>query len=203
MAMMAPQVPVPHWQQSTQPVDFFAMKGVVEILLDEVGAPHAGFRQATRPPFHPGRCAVISIDSQDIGVMGEVHPDVRARYDLSQRAYIALIEWDSLARHLDILKPYAPVPRFPSADRDLALVLPQTVPAAHVESVLHSSGGSILREVRIFDVYTGAPIPEGSKSMAIALRFQANDRTLTDAEVEAAMTQLRQAATRELGANLR
>lgn len=189
--------------KSSTGIDFFALKAVVETALSELGAPKVNFRGATRAPFHPGRCAVLSIDSQDIGVMGEVHPAVRARYDLHQRAYLAVLDFDILARHVDLLKPYAPISRFPMVERDLALVLNDDVVASRVEGVLRNAGGELLREARVFDVYKGAPIPAGQKSVAIALRFQSNERTLKDEEVEDLMTRLRQAAQSELGAILR
>jgi len=189
--------------KSSTGIDFFALKAVVETALSELGAPKINFRKATRAPFHPGRCAVLSIDSQDIGVMGEVHPPVRARYDLHQRAYLAVLDFDILARHVDLLKPYAPISRFPLVERDLALVLNDDVVASRVEGLLRNVGGELLREARVFDVYKGAPISEGQKSVAIALRFQSNERTLKDEEVEDLMTRLRQAAQNELGASLR
>ena len=189
--------------KSSTGIDFFALKAVLETTLWELGTPKINFRRATRAPFHPGRCAVLSIDSQDIGVMGEVHPEVRARYDLHQRAYIAVLDFDILARHVDLLKPYSPISRFPLVERDLALVLNDDVVASRVEESLRNAGGELLREARVFDVYKGAPIPEGQKSVAVALRFQSNERTLKDEEVEDLMTRLRQAAQNELGANLR
>ncbi|HVF85656.1 MAG TPA: phenylalanine--tRNA ligase subunit beta, partial [Abditibacteriaceae bacterium] len=189
--------------KSSTGIDFFALKAVLETALWELGAPKINFRRATRAPFHPGRCAVLSIDSQDIGVMGEVHPEVRARYDLNQRAYIAFVDFDILARHVDLLKPYSPISRFPIVERDLALVLNDDVVASRVEGALRNAGGELLREARVFDIYKGAPIPENQKSVAIALRFQSNERTLKDEEVEELMTRLRQAAQNELGASLR
>ncbi len=183
--------------------DFFSLKAVLETALWELGAPKINFRGATRAPFHPGRCAVLSIDGQDIGVMGEIHPEIQARYDLTQRAYLAVLEFDVLARHLDLLKPYSPISRFPVVERDLALVLDDEVSAARVEQSLRNAGGELLREARVFDVYKGAPIPESQKSVAVALRFQSDERTLKDEEIEALMSRLRQAAEQELGAILR
>ena len=203
LAMVAPQTPRAHWQKGADVVDFFTLKNVVETALWELGAPRVNFRQATRAPFHPGRCAVLSIDSQDVGVMGEVHPDTSTRYELTQRAYIAILEFDALTRHIDLLKPYSPLPRFPAIERDLALVLAHDVPAAHIENTLKNNGGELLQSAQVFDIYKGAPIPDGEKSVSVALRFQSNERTLTDEEVEAAMNNLRQAAARELGANMR
>lgn len=189
--------------KSSTGIDFFALKAVIETALSELGAPKVNFRRATRAPFHPGRCAVLSIDSQDIGVMGEVHPTVRARYDLHQRAYVAVLDFDILARHVNLLRPYAPISRFPIVERDLALVLNDDVVASRLEESLRNAGGELLREARVFDVYKGAPIPPGQKSVAITLRFQSNDRTLKDEEVEELMARLRQAAQTELGATLR
>ncbi len=189
--------------RSATPTDFFSMKAVLETALWELGAPKINFRQATRAPFHPGRCAVLSLDSQDIGVMGEIHPEIRARYDLTQRATIVVLEFDVLARHVDLLKPYSPISRFPVVERDLALVLNDEIVAAQIEATLRKAGGELLKEARVFDVYKGAPIPENQKSIAIALRFQSSERTLTDEEIEASMLRLRQAAQSELGASLR
>ena len=203
LAMTSPQTPRAHWQKGADVVDFFTLKTVVETALWELGAPRVNFRQATRAPFHPGRCAVLSIDSQDIGVMGEVHPDTSTRYDISGRAYLAIFEFDALTRHIDLLKPYSPLPRFPAIERDLALVLANDVPASLIENTLKNNGGELLQSAQVFDIYTGAPIPDGQKSVSVALRFQSAERTLTDEEVEAAMNNLRQSATRELGANMR
>jgi phenylalanyl-tRNA synthetase beta chain len=108
-----------------------------------------------------------------------------------------------LVRHIALLKQYQPLDRFPAIERDLALVLRAEQPAATVEGVLRSAGGELLRNVRTFDVYTGAPIPEGFKSMALSLLFRAEDRTLTDTEIEALMLQIRSAAEQELDATLR
>jgi phenylalanyl-tRNA synthetase beta chain len=132
-----------------------------------------------------------------------VHPDVAARYDLAGRAVIGVLDFDPLVRHIALLKQYQPLVRFPAIERDLALVLRAEQPAAMVEGVLRAAGGELLRSVRTFDVYTGAPVPEGSKSMALSLLFRADDRTLTDTEIEALMSQIRSAAEQELGATLR
>jgi phenylalanyl-tRNA synthetase beta chain len=205
MALLQPAIATAHWQKSVtaSPADFFSLKAVVETTLSELGVPPLQWRAATEAPFHPGRCARLSIDSQDVGVLGEVHPDIAERYDLAGRAVIGTIDFDPLVRHIALLKQYEPLGRFPGIERDLALVLDANRPAASVESVLRQAGGELLRSVRTFDVYTGAPIPAGSKSMALSLLFRADDRTLTDTEIEALMAQIRNAAEQELSATLR
>jgi phenylalanyl-tRNA synthetase beta chain len=202
-ALMDSQTPTPHWQKSGTPADFFTLKAAIENLFLELGAPRPQWRPATEPSFHPGRYATISIDSQVLGYAGEIHPEVAARYDLSSRAYYAEIEFDAVVRHLSLMKKYVPLPRFPSADRDLALVVATNIASADIENLLRRSGGPYLREVRTFDIYTGAPIPEGSKSVALALQFRHDDRTLTDEEVEGAMQAVRTVAESQLGASLR
>lgn len=171
--------------------------------MGELGAPPPQWNATEMMPFHPGRCASISVDGQDLGILGEVHPEVAERYDLPGRAYLAQIDFDSLVRHLDLLKPYKPLSRFPSVQRDLAFVLPSDVPASVVENVLRGAGGALLRGVNTFDVYAGANIPEGHKSLAISLEFRADDRTLTDGEADAALQAARAAVESKLGAKLR
>ncbi len=204
VALLAPPTPPAHWQGTPPaPADFYALKGIVETVLSELGASPAQWRATREDGFHPGRCAALAVEGQDIGIVGEAHPEVAARYDLTGRAYLATLHFDALVRHISLLKNYQPPSRFPIIERDLALVLRQDITASQVEATLQNAGGGLLQNVRTFDVYTGAPIADGSKSLALALRFGSAERTLTDAEVEAAMTQIRAAAERELAATLR
>jgi phenylalanyl-tRNA synthetase beta chain len=203
IALMDGVTAQPHWQKRSTSIDFFTLKAVIETMLDEIGAPSPRFQPVANPPFHPGRCAAVSIDAQDVALLGEVHPEVVARYDLTNRAYLAVIDFDAVVRHLSLIKKYTPLPRFPVIDRDLALVLRADVLSADVEAVLRDGGGELLRSVQTFDVYSGPPIPEGFKSLALALRFRAEDRTLTDAEVDASMAKIRAAAERAFDARVR
>ena len=193
----------PNWQKTDTGLDFFTLKAIVENLVRGMGCPEPTFQSATQPGFHPGRCALASIDGQEIGVLGQAHPTVAARYDLGGRAYVAELDFGSLVRHAEISRRALPIARFPASERDIALVLRDDVPAARVQSVLREAAGELLEEVQVFDVYRGAPIEAGSKSLALSLRFRSPERTLTEDEVEAAMTRVRQAARDSLGAILR
>lgn len=197
--------PASHWQKekAATPADFFELKGIVERALSGLGAPTPVFRAAQNSPFHPGRCAALSINGEDLGLLGEIHPDVAERYELRQRAYIAVIDFESLVRHIAIVPQYSPISRQPHSDRDLAVVVPEKVSAAALESTVRHAAGVLLESSRVFDVYQGAPIEPDFKSVAIALRFRAQDRTLGEDEIEAAMQNAREAAARELGAQLR
>jgi len=197
--------PQQHWQKENvaPATDFFTLKGLVERTLTGIGAPLPNFRATQNAPFHPGRCAALSIDGEDIGLLGEVHPDYAERYELRQRAYLAVIDFDALVRHIALVPHYTPFSKLPPADRDIALIVPEKTTAASLESSIRRAAGSLLESARVFDVYQGKNIEEGFKSIAVALRFRAADRTLQDTEVETAMYEIREAAARELGAQLR
>ena len=195
--------PLANWQKIATPIDFFSLKAMVENLIAAMGAPVAQWSATQRASFHPGRCALISVDGHELGVAGEVHPDIAENYDLTQRAFVAEIDFEALLRHVAIAPHYVPIVRFPPSDRDLALVLKREVLAAQVEAVLQAAGGPVLESVRVFDIYTGPPIGENEKSLTLALRFRSPHGTLTDGEVDAAMTRLREVATEQLGAQLR
>lgn len=194
--------PAPHWQKEAAPVDFFALKAIVENVLREFGAPPPVLAPSQHPAFHPGRCAMLSLGGEELGVLGEVHPRVAADHDLAGRAYIAQIDFDALVRHVSLVRRYAPFSRFPAIERDLALLVPQQVAAGALVDAAWRAGGAHLESARIFDVYQGANLPEGQKSIALALRFRAPDRTLEEAEVEAAQGRILQAQG-VLGARLR
>ena len=193
----------PHWQKQEVPADFYALKSVIAALLSALGAPEGEYRTAQHSSLHPGRSAEVFLNGESLGVLGEVHPDVREKYSLKSRAVVAELDWKTLSKQASLSRTAQPIARVPSSDRDLALLLKNEVTAGQVETVARRAGGELLESAHVFDVYTGSGIPEGHKSVAISLRFRAPDRTLTEDEVEAAMNAIRQAAQSELGAQLR
>ena len=196
--------PAADWQkQNDAAINFFSLKGIVERIFNGLGAPTAVFRVGQNPPFHPGRCAVASLNGEDVGVLGEVHPDVAERYELRHRAYIALIDFDALVRHISIMPRFAPFGKTPPADRDIALVVPEKVNAATIENTVRAAAGVLLETAHVFDVYQGENIARGFKSVAVALRFRAPDKTLQESEIEAAMQSVRENCAAQLGAQLR
>lgn len=193
----------PHWQKQNTAIDFFTLKGIVERIFNGLGAPTAVFRATQNPPFHPGRCAAASLNGEDVGMLGEIHPDIAERYELRHRAYIALIDFDALVRHISITPKFDPFSKTPPADRDIALVVPEKTSAAAIESTVRAAAGVLLENARVFDVYQGENIADGFKSMAVALRFRAPDRTLQESEIEAAMQSVRESCAAKLDAQLR
>jgi phenylalanyl-tRNA synthetase beta chain len=145
-----------------------------------------GVRAASRPPWHPGRCAEILLDGLGIGHAGELHPGVCKAYGVPARTAVAEIDLDALMARAVTITPAPRFSNYPVAKEDVALVVAADVPAAAVAETLREGAGELLESVRLFDLYTGEQIGEGKKSLAFALRFRAGDRTLTEAETAAA-----------------
>ena len=186
-------------------MDFFRLKGIVESLLTRLGMmDQVEFRAEKELPFlHPGRAAVMEAKEKAIGYLGEVHPLVLERYDIGVRAYVAVISIDDLVVLSNLDKRYQPLPKFPAISRDLSLVLREDIPVRAIEKTIQKYAGPNLRQIRLFDVYTGAQIEAGFKSVSFALEFRSEERTLVDEEVKNTMHQVVEALEKEYGAVLR
>ncbi|UDY25290.1 phenylalanine--tRNA ligase subunit beta [Nocardioides sp. Kera G14] len=172
------------WGQGTQ-AGWQDALAVVRRLGDELGV-HIDLANSTRAPWHPGRCAVVSVDGEEIGHAGELHPAVCKAFGLPERSAALELELDALMR-LAPDRPLAPqFSAFPVAKEDVALVVDAEVPVAAVEEALREGAGDLLESVRLFDLYTGDQVGAGRKSLAFALRFRAPDRTLAEGEATAA-----------------
>ncbi|HLN78785.1 MAG TPA: phenylalanine--tRNA ligase subunit beta [Nocardioidaceae bacterium] len=161
------------WADALEAVRTLARSFAVEVEL----------RSAVYAPWHPGRCAEVVLEGTVIGHAGELHPRVCKAFGVPPRTAVAEVDLDAL---MDAAVPVVPAPAFstyPVAKEDVALVVDADIPAAAVAATLREGAGTLLESVRLFDVYTGAQIGEGKKSLAFAMRFRAPDRTLTDAEV--------------------
>jgi phenylalanyl-tRNA synthetase beta chain len=195
-----------------RPADFYDLKGVLERLLDGLHISRYRFTPTQHPTFHPGRCALLELPRRSaegeetfspVGVLGEVHPLVQQRYDLPYRAYLAELDLELLYAAVPDKLTYEPISRHQELTRDLAVVVDMQVPAQDVQDTIVQSGGELLRSVALFDVYTGDPIQAGKKSLTYSLTFQAQDRTLTDAEANVLQERIVHALSEQYGAVLR
>lgn len=194
------------WGMKDARVDFYTLKAVVEQLCDGLNVPPVEFRRALFPVFHRGRCAEVWMGGERIGVMGEVAATVQEAYDLPTRAYLFELELDPLLDAAQPYRQYDPLPRFPAALRDLALVVPDddAHSAAALEAAIREVGGEWLWKVAAFDLYRDRErLGEGIKSVAFRLTFRSPDRTLTDEELDAAVERISEHVERKLGAKLR
>ncbi len=193
------------WNVPTESVTatYYHLKGIVEALVGDLRIPGASFVPAPAPWLHPGRAAVLSVNGDVVGTLGELHPQIGARYDLVSSVYVADLDVDALLRRAVLRHQYTPLPRFPPVRRDIALVAPAAVSAQQVEEVIAAAGGSVLVSMELFDVYTGPPIPKGHRNLAYALSFQSPDRTLAAEEVDGVIARIKHALAQRLQAKIR
>ncbi|MDR1532072.1 MAG: phenylalanine--tRNA ligase subunit beta [Clostridiales bacterium] len=183
--------------------DFYAVKGCCERLFSVLGITGVDYIPSDKEPFmHPGRCAEILCAGQDVGFCGEIHPLVAENYELP-KTYVAVIDADFLYKAANMERKYKPVPKFPSIQRDIALLVPENKPVRDLECAIREKGGEFLEKVQLFDVYKGGQVPAGFKSAAYSLAFRALDRTLTDDEVTAVMKDVLTNLEKTCGATLR
>jgi phenylalanyl-tRNA synthetase beta chain len=193
------------WREQDPPrADFFTLKGVVEALLAGLHVGGVDFEPVENPLVTPGRAARVTVQGSAVGLLGEVHPQVRARFDLAvQPVCVAELDLERLFLLVPASFGVRPVPRFPPVLEDIALVVDGATSAGAVAGALREAGGSLLAEVHLFDVYQGPQVDAGKKSLAFSLAFQSPDRTLTDAEVEKEKARILAAVSERLGARLR
>lgn len=193
------------WQPADEAsMDFFDLKGIVEALAAALHLNPLRFEPIEDSTFHPGKCARVSVDGVELGVMGEVHPIIRSRYELSEYGVAACdLDLAALLQARPAGWALAPVPTYPPVLEDLALIVDDDLPAERVEAVIRQAGGEWIAAVRLFDLYRGPPIEAGKKSLAYSLTYQAPDRTLTDSEVRQVRERIVELLKEELGARLR
>jgi phenylalanyl-tRNA synthetase beta chain len=188
------------WGEKSRAADFYDAKGDLETLFAGSGADWR-FVADRHPALHPGRSARILRDGQPVGWLGALHPSLLAKLDLAED--VVLFELDAAAAATAALpKPEAPS-EFPSSRRDLAFILSDSVTVETLLATVRAAGGDLLKLARIFDVYHGAGVPEGSKSIALGLIFQSASRTLNDEEVDAAVRGITASVITQLGASFR
>lgn len=185
-------------------MDFFSFKGAIEALLDECRAENVKFvAEREDPSYHPGRCARVYAGDTLIGVFGQVHPMVTLNYGLESEVYAAELSFDALYACRGCEPVYRPLPRFPAATRDIAVVCAEPVTVGALEDCIRTAAGGLLREATLFDVYRGPGILPGMKSVAFSLVLRADDRSLTSEEADAVMADIVASLEREQDARLR
>jgi phenylalanyl-tRNA synthetase beta chain len=190
------------WLAKPEPLDLFDLKGVVETLLAGLLASDVTFRANETPAFLTTAARVFAGD-RELGWLGELSPTVTDALDLAGPVFAFELKVSELLAAAEPFPLYTPLPRYPAVYLDVALVLAEGVPAARVTEVLYQHGRPWLVEARLFDVYTGPPIPAGKRSLAFRLTYRDPERTLTDEAVQQHHQRLVAALGQELGAELR
>jgi phenylalanyl-tRNA synthetase beta chain len=174
----------PHWAFPQRPIDFYDIKGCVEDLLDALQIKDAKFNKAEDIPYlHPGKASKVVLDHEVLGVLGEVHPEVLGHYDVQGKGYLFEMDFSKMVKWAGEGRRFQPLPKFPAVYRDLSVVVDRAMEAERVMEAIRTFRQPTVEEVTLFDIYQDPPIPEGKKGITYRVRFQANDRTLTDEEV--------------------
>ncbi len=184
--------------------DFYTMKGVIEEFFDKAGLsgkeiydPNAG-----KPFLHPGRQANVIYDGKVVGYLGELHPQVADNYSIKDRVYVAVIDMPEVVALADFGRKYEGIAKFPAVSRDVSMVMKKNILVGEVEKVFEAKGGQYLESYELFDLYEGAQIATGYKSVAYSLTFRAKDKTLEETDYAPAMEKILK-ALEEMGIELR
>ena len=188
-------------------MDFYAMKGTIEAILKDLRVDEIRFQGPTGAPsdasYHPGRCATVWAGSSCIGIFGQIHPLAARNYGVDTEFYCAELSLDQLGQAQGPDPEYVPLPKFPAVERDIAVVCDKAVTVGALEDCIRKGAKGLLKDVALFDIYTGAGIPEGKKSVAFSLTLRADDRSLTSEEADADVKSILETLEKDLGAVLR
>ncbi len=183
--------------------DYYTLKGIVETLLSNLNIKEYEIISCnTEKAFHSGRTAKIIVNDTELCTLGEISPLVLKNYEIDERVYCALIDFETLINCIGIENKYKPLPKFPSSTRDLALICDESLQVYEIEKVIKQQCGNILEKFELFDVYRGKQINKGFKSVAYTLVFRASDKTLSDIEIDKIMENLL-VSLKKIGVTLR
>ncbi|MBQ9161845.1 MAG: phenylalanine--tRNA ligase subunit beta [Clostridia bacterium] len=189
-------------------VDFYDLKGVIENVLELAGVAGVKFTACTdNAAYHPGRCASFSVqkngETVNLGLLGQIHPAVASDYGFDKPVFCASVNFDELWDAADMTIDYTPLPKFPATTRDLSFICSKDIEVGAIEEVMVKAGGKLVETVALFDIYEGANIGEGNKSLAFRVTLRAADRTLTVEEAEKATKKILKDLEYKLGLKLR
>ena len=191
------------WQGEKKAVDFYVLKGMITALFEKLGINDAiEWKAAQRKDLHPGRTAILLLNGEEIGYVGQVHPTVQKELDLKD-TYVFEIKAEPIFTCEKQALKYDPIAKFPSITRDIALVVDKDITAGELETVIRSAGGRLLHEVHVFDLYEGDKMEAGKKSIAFSLTYLDKEKTLTDEEVVNAHEKVLTAVKEQCKAELR
>lgn len=185
-------------------IDFYALKGLIENVLEAISVNRYDIeKEAENNSYHPGRCANLKVGIDTIATIGEVHPEVLMNYDIEKRAYLAEVNITKLVKYARENKKYVEVPKFPAVERDIAMIVDESVEVGKIEKIITKKGKKQLESVKLFDIYRDDKIGENKKSVAYSLIFRDKNKTLSDDEINVAMENIIAELKKEVGAELR
>ena len=185
--------------------DFYALKGVIENILDKAGIEKAKFVSFSEDKaYHSGRCAkILTADGKELGIFGQIHPLTAKNYDVSLPVYAAELSFDAIFDNSDMTIDYKPLPKFPAVSRDFSFICDESLEVGAIEEVMEKAAGKLCEDVKLFDIFRGEKIGEGKKSVAFRVILRAPDRTLTVEEADKVSNKILKDLSFKLGLNIR
>ena len=191
------------WNWGTIPLDFYYLKGMSEQIAESFNLSFEFLPETEVAFLHPGRAACIKVQGVSIGTIGELHPFVKENYEIDNLVYLLELDLDKISDLYDAHIDYREIGRYPTVERDLAILLKEDINVNEAEKIIKESGGELLKGFHLFDVYRGKQVPEGYKSLAFSLIYQSLEKTLTDIEVNEVHERIQKDLAEGLGAQLR
>jgi len=192
-----------NWKERPREIDFFDLKGVVELFLSSLGIKDYTISKKDSFVFREPFSSLIKIDGKVIGAFGQVKPEIARRFDIKQKIYLAEIDLEDLLKAVDLKKRFASLARYPSIKRDISILVDDCVIASDIFDVIKALGGGLVKRVDIFDLYRGQQIQEGKKSLAYTVEYRSDEKTLKDEEVSQIHKNIQEQLVKKLGAQIR
>jgi len=192
-----------NWKEKPRDLDFFDLKGVVEMLIDSIGGRDYKMEKLEHGSLKENLSASINVSGKPCGVFGEVKEDVARKFDIKRKAYVAELCLDSLLASASLKKTFSSLPKYPSVKRDIAILLDDTINASSIYDVIKDEARGLVKSVDVFDLYKGQQIEAGKKSLAYTIEYRSDERTLIDKEVNDLHKKVQEALTKRLGAQIR
>ena len=185
-------------------IDFYTLKGLIENVLELSGVNRYEIEKETaNASYHPGRCANIKVGIDTVATIGEVHPEVLGNYKIEKRAYLAEVNITKLVKYSKSNKKYQEVPKFPAVERDIAIIVDESVEVGQIEKIITKKAKKLLESIKLFDIYRSEKLGENKKSVAYSLIFRDKKKTLSDEEINSVMESIISELESTLGAELR
>lgn len=185
-------------------IDFYVLKGILENVLESISVNRYDIeKEVENESYHPGRCANIKVGIDTVATLGEVHPEVLQNYSIEKRAYLAEVNITKLVKYSRVNKKHTEIPKFPAVERDIAMLVDETVEVGQIEKIITKKGKKILENLKLFDIYRDEKLGENKKSVAYSLMFRDKNKTLSDEEVNTVMKSIIEELQKVLGAELR
>ena len=192
-----------NWKEKPRDLDFFDLKGIIEILMDSLGAAGYRLEKTEHLSLKENMSIAINAGGRVCGAFGEVKEDVARKFDIKRKVYLAEISLDALLGCANLKKTFRPLPKYPSVKRDIAILLDDTINASSIYDVIKEEARQLVKSVEVFDLYKGRQIQEGKKSLAYTIQYRSDERTLNDKEVNDIHKKVQDALIKRLGAQIR